>query len=79
LVEAMSSHHLAGAGLDVAEPEPLPVSHPIWKFENVVITPHIAGASDVALARVLDLLKENIHHFAAGEPLLNVVDKDKGY
>ncbi|MFZ0821060.1 MAG: D-2-hydroxyacid dehydrogenase [Candidatus Acidiferrales bacterium] len=79
LVEVMTSHHLAGAGLDVAEPEPLPSNHPIWKFENVVITPHIAGASDVAIARVLELLRENIRHFAAGEPLLNVVDKDKGY
>jgi phosphoglycerate dehydrogenase-like enzyme len=79
LVEAMSSHHLAGAGLDVADPEPLPSNHPIWKFENVVITPHIAGASDVALARVLELLKENIRHFAVGELLINVVDKDKGY
>ena len=79
LVEAMSSHHLAGAGLDVANPEPLPANHPIWKFENVVITPHIAGASDGSMTRVLELLKENIRHFAAGEPLLNVVDKEKGY
>jgi phosphoglycerate dehydrogenase-like enzyme len=79
LVEAMSSRHLAGAGLDVTDPEPLPSNHPIWKFENVVITPHIAGASDVAITRVVELLRENILRFAAGEPLLNVVDKDKGY
>jgi phosphoglycerate dehydrogenase-like enzyme len=79
LVETMTSGHLAGAGLDVTDPEPLPSTHPIWKFENVVITPHIAGASDVSFGRVLELLKENIRHFAAGEPLVNVIDKDKGY
>jgi len=79
LVEALSSHQLAGAGLDVTNPEPLPANHPLWKFENVVITPHIAGASDVSLSRVLEMLKENIRRFSAGEPLLNVVDKEKGY
>lgn len=79
LVEALSSHQLAGAGLDVTNPEPLPANHPLWKFENVVITPHIAGASDVSLSRVVEMLKENIRRFSAGEPLLNVVDKEKGY
>ncbi len=79
LVEAMASHHLAGAGLDVTIPEPLPGNHPIWKFENVVITPHIAGASDVSLTRVVQLLKENIRLFATDQPLLNVIDKEKGY
>jgi phosphoglycerate dehydrogenase-like enzyme len=79
LVEVLSNHHLAGAGLDVTDPEPLPSNHPLWKFENVVITPHIAGASDVSLTRVVEMLKENIRRFAAGEPLLNVVDKEKGY
>jgi phosphoglycerate dehydrogenase-like enzyme len=79
LVDALTTHQLAGAGLDVTNPEPLPANHPLWKFENVVITPHIAGASDVSLARVVEMLKENIRRFAAGEPLLNVVDKEKGY
>jgi phosphoglycerate dehydrogenase-like enzyme len=51
----------------------------LWKFKNVVITPHIAGASDRSLARVLELLQENIRRFGAGEPLLNTVDKAKGY
>jgi phosphoglycerate dehydrogenase-like enzyme len=79
LVEVLTSRRLAGAGLDVTDPEPLPGNHPIWKFENVVITPHIAGASNVAITRVLELVRENIRRFAAGEPLLNVVDKEKGY
>lgn len=79
LVHALDSRHLAGAGVDVTDPEPLPKNHPLWKFKNVVITPHIAGASDRSLARVIDLLRENIKRFAAGEPLLNTVDKSAGY
>jgi phosphoglycerate dehydrogenase-like enzyme len=79
LVQALSSHRLAGAGVDVTDPEPLPKNHPLWKFKNVVITPHIAGASDRSLERVLDLLRENIRRFANAEPLLNTVDKSKGY
>jgi D-2-hydroxyacid dehydrogenase (NADP+) len=79
LVEALAKRRLAGAGLDVTDPEPLPSKHPLWKFKNVVITPHIAGASDGALARVLDLLQENIRRFAADQPLLNTIDKNKGY
>jgi phosphoglycerate dehydrogenase-like enzyme len=79
LVEALASRHLAGAGLDVTDPEPLPDTHPIWRFYNVVITPHIAGASDAALTRVLDLLLENIRRFSVNQALMNVIDKDKGY
>jgi len=79
LVQALASRRLAGAGVDVTDPEPLPKNHPLWKFKNVVITPHIAGASDRSLTRVLDLLRENINRFAAGSPLLNTVDKKQGY
>jgi phosphoglycerate dehydrogenase-like enzyme len=79
LMKALDSKHLAGAGLDVTDPEPLPKDHPLWKFENVVITPHIAGQSDQVQQRRMELLKENVRRFAAGEPLLNVVDKQKGY
>ena len=45
----------------------------------MVLTPHIAGASDDALTRVVELLEDNIRFFAAGEPLVNVIDKDRGY
>lgn len=79
LVKALDSRRLAGAGLDVTNPEPLPKGHPLWKFENVIITPHIAGQSDNVQGRRIDLLKENIRRFVAGERLLNVVDKQKGY
>jgi phosphoglycerate dehydrogenase-like enzyme len=79
LVKALDSKKLAGAGLDVTDPEPLPKGHPLWKFPNVLITPHIAGRSDGENARYEALYTENLKRFAAGEPLLNVVDKEKGY
>ncbi|MEK7407596.1 MAG: D-2-hydroxyacid dehydrogenase [Acidobacteriota bacterium] len=79
LMKALDSKRLAGAGLDVTDPEPLPKGHALWKFENVVITPHTAGGSDLVQGRRLALLKENVRRFANGEPLLNVVDKQKGY
>ena len=79
LVKALDSKKLAGAGLDVTNPEPLPKGHPLWKFENVIVTPHIAGQSDMVQSRRIELIKDNIARFAKGEPLLNVVDKQKGY
>lgn len=79
LVKALDSRRLAGAGVDVTDPEPLPPGHPLWKFENVIITPHIAGRSDLDRSRMLGTVKENIRRFAEGLPLINVVDKQKGY
>ncbi len=79
LVKALDERRLAGAGVDVTDPEPLPKGHPLWKFDNVVITPHLAGGSDRVGERRMALLKENLKRFAAGEPLVNVVDKEKGY
>ena len=79
LVKALDSQRLSGAGLDVTNPEPLPPGHALWKFENVIITPHMAGQSDGVQARRVDLIKENIARFERGEQMLNVVDKKKGY
>lgn len=79
LVRALKDGRLAGAGLDVTDPEPLPTSSELWAMENVIITPHIAGQSPGSRRRLFELLKENVRRFAAGEPLLNVVDKQKGY
>ena len=79
LVKALDSHKLAGAGLDVTDPEPLPPGHPLWKFPNVVITPHVAGNSPGSYARRVTVFKENISHFVRNEPMRNVVDKQKGY
>jgi len=79
LIEALRSKRLSGAGLDVMDPEPLTKGHPLWELENVIITPHIAGRSDGENARYLALFAENLRRFSAGLPLLNVVDKEKGY
>ncbi len=79
LVKALDEKRLAGAGVDVTDPEPLPKGHALWKFENVVITPHIAGRSDQDVARMTGTIKENLRRFVEGKPLINVVDKQKGY
>ncbi len=79
LVAALDSGRLAGAGLDVTEPEPLPADHPLWSQPNAVITPHMGGTSDRVSERRIELVKRNIRHFVAAEPLENVVDKAEWY
>ena len=79
LVKALDEKKLAGAGVDVTDPEPLLPGHPLWKFPNTIISPHIAGRSDKDRARMVGTIKENIQRFADGRPLINVVDKQKGY
>jgi phosphoglycerate dehydrogenase-like enzyme len=79
LVKALDEKRLAGAGVDVTDPEPLPKGHALWKFGNVVITPHIAGRSDQDAVRMVGTIKENVRRFVEGKPLINVVDKQKGY
>jgi len=79
LVKALDSKQLAGAGVDVTDPEPLPKGHPLWKFDNVMITPHIAGRSDHDRERMVGTAKENLKRFVEGKPLLNIVNKQKGY
>ena len=79
LVKALDEKRLAGAGLDVTDPEPLPKGDPLWEFENVVITPHIAGQSDGIWGRRMAVLKENAQRFTEGSTLINIVNKKKGY
>ena len=79
LVKALDSKRLAGAGVDVTDPEPLPAGHALWKFPNAIITPHIAGRSDLDAGRMNATIRENVKRFVEGKPLINVVDKRKGY
>ncbi len=79
LNKALDSKRLAGAGVDVTDPEPLPAGNALWKFSNAIITPHIAGRSDRDRERMVGTVRENIRRFGEGLPLLNVVDKQKGY
>lgn len=79
LVEALRQRHIAGAVLDVTEPEPLPDDHPLWDLDNVVITPHIANTRSGLPAAFAPTLRENVRRFIAGEELLARVEPNAGY
>lgn len=79
LAKAIDSRHLAGAGLDVTDPEPLPANHALRQFPNVIVTPHVGSRSDHSRERMNATTKENLRRFANGLPLINVVNKQKGY
>jgi phosphoglycerate dehydrogenase-like enzyme len=79
LVNALQAGVIAGAGLDVTDPEPLPPEHPLWTLPNVIITPHLGGASDRFWEREATLLRNNLRRYLAGQPLVNIVDKGRGY
>jgi len=79
LIKALDSQRLAGAGVDVTDPEPLPKGNPLWKFDNMIITPHVATQGELGTPLRVELFKDNIARFAAGERLRNVVDMVKEY
>jgi len=76
LLEALRSGRIAGAALDVFKPEPLDPSHPFWDMENVIVTPHTAGDSDVYHERALEITIENMSRFLAGRAgeMVNLVE-----
>jgi phosphoglycerate dehydrogenase-like enzyme len=63
----------------VFEVEPLPQDHPLWRMDNVILTPHVAGQAPMIAERHLAVLLDNVSLFARGEPLVNVVDKRRWY
>ena len=79
LTAALNEHRLAGAGLDVADPEPLPADNPLWRAPHVLITPHISSRSDLPSEARWILAAENLRRYANGEKMLLVVDLAKGY
>lgn len=79
LIAALNTGELAGAGLDVTDPEPLPPGHPLWSTPRVLISPHTAGRSDRSRDRLYLLVAENLRRYVAGEPLLSMVDIERGY
>lgn len=79
LVAALRAGEIAGAALDVCEIEPLPADHPLWRMDNVIITPHVAAASPRIAERHLETYLENLRRFVNNEPLLTPVDKRKWY
>jgi phosphoglycerate dehydrogenase-like enzyme len=76
---ALKEGRLAGAGLDVVDPEPLPPDNPLWKTPNVIITPHISSSSDIPNEAIGVLINENLRRYAAGDKMLSVVDLDREY
>jgi len=79
LVEALRSGHLRGAGLDVFAREPLAEGHALWSLSNVLLTPHVSAVTRTFWRREADLIVENFRCLMDGEPLLNEVDKARGY
>jgi phosphoglycerate dehydrogenase-like enzyme len=79
LVRALREGWIAGAGLDVYAQRPLPPDSPFFDLPNVIMTPHISGITRNFPPRLSDLFCENVRRYVAGEPLLNLVDKEKGY
>jgi phosphoglycerate dehydrogenase-like enzyme len=79
LIDALKSGRLVGAGLDVTDPEPLPADSPLWHLPNVIITPHVSADTAVSQEQRNAVLVENLRRYAAGEPMLSVVDIERGY
>ena len=79
LVRVLKERRIAGAALDATEPEPLPPDHPLWTAGNILITSHSSAQSAGSTRRTMELFCENLRRYVNGLPLLNVVDKKRGY
>jgi phosphoglycerate dehydrogenase-like enzyme len=79
LLRALEEGLIWAAGLDVTDPEPLPAGHPLWTHPRAIVTPHTAGGSPRRAGRAIDTLCENLRRLRAGQPLVAVIDKRKGY
>jgi phosphoglycerate dehydrogenase-like enzyme len=79
LVEALRANKIAGALLDVFETEPLPASSPLWEMDNVMITAHYAGFHPQYSRLAMNIALDNLERYKKGEPLKNLVDKERGY
>lgn len=79
LIEALRAKRIGGAGLDVFEIEPLDASSPLWDFEEVIMTPHMAGPFRGYLGLACELFAENLRRYVSGRPLFNEIDRKAGY
>jgi phosphoglycerate dehydrogenase-like enzyme len=79
LLAALSEGRIGGAALDVTDPEPLPGGDALWDAPNVLITPHVSGATPRYMERAIDIFCDNLGRYVSGTPLRNVVDPDRGY
>jgi phosphoglycerate dehydrogenase-like enzyme len=79
LAQALAERRLAGAAVDVFAQEPPPPGHPLYELDNVILSPHVSGFLPSYDDRCTDLFAENLRRYLAGEPLLNLVDRARGY
>jgi D-2-hydroxyacid dehydrogenase (NADP+) len=79
LIRALEKKQIAGAGLDVTYTEPLPKDSPLWRLDNVILSPHISGDMEDYMLRATGVFCENLRRYLDGKKLLNVVDRKKGY
>lgn len=79
LVDALTTHQIGGAALDVTDPEPLPTGHTLWSLKNCLITPHTADTQEMIQRLLAERITENVRRFAAGEELVGLVDPSLGY
>ena len=79
LVRALQDRTITSAALDVFETEPLPTDNPLWDMPNVIVTSHCMSQSELENDRLTDLFCGNLSQYLRGDPLLNVVDKARGY
>ena len=79
LIAALENGEIAGAGLDVQDPEPVPPGHPLWSAPNLLITPHVSSFNDAGRETLWIIFRENLRRYVAGEKMLSVVDIQRGY
>ena len=79
LVTALREGVIAGAVLDVTDPEPLPDGHPLWELDNCVITPHVGNTPEMGLPLIADRVRVNVGRWIAGDELIGTVDVGAGY
>lgn len=79
MVAALTTSKIAGAGLDVTDPDPLPKDHPLWDIPNVIVTPHTGATSELRKERGWILMRENMRRYVAGEKMYSIVDVKRGY
>jgi phosphoglycerate dehydrogenase-like enzyme len=79
LVEALKQGSIAGAALDVTDPEPLPDGHPLWSLPNCIITPHTANTSAMARPLLAERIRTNVARYIAGDELVGLIDPNAGY
>ncbi len=79
LIAALQEHRIGGAALDVFTQEPLPADSPLWKLDNVILSPHVSGNTAVYDEKAAAVFAENLQRYLDNRPLLNLVHRELGY